>query len=149
MTTLNEIMSPKPNKSLIIVIDQLNDQNNLGNIIRTSALIGADGIIIPEHSSAQISSTTSNTSSGAIEILRFNISKNISRTLGDLKNSGYWTYSLDMSGEEITKNFNFDKRSVLIVGNEGKGIRKNILNKSDFKISIPQKKINGVHHFVR
>ena len=144
---LLDIITPKPKKSLIIMIDQLNDQNNLGNIIRTSALIGVDGVIIPEHSSAQITSTTSNTSSGAIEVMNFNISKNISRTLEDLKKSGYWIYSLDINGEEISKNFNFDKRSVLIVGNEGKGIRKNILNKSDFKISIPQKKINGIDSY--
>ena len=144
---LLDIITPKPKKSLIIMIDQLNDQNNLGNIIRTSALIGADGVIIPEHSSAQITSTTSNTSSGAIEVMNFNISKNISRTLEDLKKSGYWIYSLDINGEEISKNFNFDKRSVIIVGNEGKGIRKNILNKSDFKISIPQIKIDGVDSY--
>ena len=144
---LLDIITPKPKKSLIILIDQLNDQNNLGNIIRTSALIGADGVIIPEHSSAQITSTTSNTSSGAIEVMNFNISKNISRTLEDLKKSGYWIYSLDINGEKISRNFNFDKRSVIIVGNEGKGIRKNILNKSDFKISIPQKKINGVDSY--
>ncbi len=144
---LAEIIIPKPQKSLIILIDQLNDQNNLGNIIRTSSLIGADGIVIPEHSSAHINNTTSTTSSGAIEVLKFNISKNISRTLEDFKKSGYWIYSLDMTGEIMTKEFNFDKRTVLIVGNEGRGIRKNILNKSDFRIMIPQKTINGVDSY--
>ena len=145
--SLGEIISQKPKKSLIILIDQLNDQNNLGNIIRTSSLIGADGIIIPEHSSAQINNITSTTSSGAIEVLKFNISKNISRTLEDLKKLGYWTYSLDITGEILTKKFNFDKRTALVVGNEGRGIRKNILNKSDFKIKIPQEKINGVDSY--
>ena len=145
--SLGEIVSPKTKNSLIILIDQLNDQNNLGNIIRTSSLIGADGIIIPEHSSAQINNITSTTSSGAIEVLKFNISKNISRTLEDLKKLGYWTYSLDITGEILTKKFNFDKRTALVVGNEGRGIRKNILNKSDFKIKIPQEKINGVDSY--
>ena len=145
--SLSEIVTPKPKNSLIILIDQLNDQNNLGNIIRTSSLIGADGIIIPEHSSAQINNITSTTSSGAIEVLKFNISKNISRTLEDLKKLGYWTYSLDITGEILTKKFNFDKRTALVVGNEGRGIRKNILNKSDFKIKIPQEKINGVDSY--
>ena len=145
--SLSEIVTPKPKNSLIILIDQLNDQNNLGNIVRTSSLIGADGIVIPEHSSAQINNTTSTTSSGAIEVLKFNISKNISRTLEELKKLGYWTYSLDMTGEILTKKYNFDKRTVLIVGNEGRGVRKNILNKSDFKIMIPQEKINGVDSY--
>ncbi len=146
-SSLKDIISVKPNKSLIIVVDQLNDQNNLGNIIRTSSLMGADGIVIPEHSSAQINSTTSATSSGAVEVIKFNISKNLSRTIEELKKASYWTYSLDMSGEILTKNFSFDKRTVLIVGNEGKGIRKNILNKSDFKVSIPQLKINGIDSY--
>ena len=52
-----------------------------------------------------------------------------------------------MTGEILTKKYNFDKRTVLIVGNEGRGVRKNILNKSDFKIMIPQEKINGVDSY--
>ena len=143
-SSLEDIVVPKPSKSIIIIVDQLNDQNNLGNIIRTSTLMGANGIIISEHSSVKITSTTSTTSSGALELLKFHISKNISRTIEGLKKLGYWTYSLDMKGEELSQKFNFDKRAVLIVGNEGKGIRKNILNKSDFIISIPQENKNGV-----
>ena len=52
-----------------------------------------------------------------------------------------------MSGQEINKNFKFDNKSVIIVGSEGKGIRKNILNKSDFKISIPQVNVSGIDSY--
>lgn len=144
---INEIITSKSEKSLIIGLDQLTDQNNLGNIIRTSVLMGADGIVLTEHSSAQITNITSNTSSGATEIIKHHISKNLSRTLDYLKKNGYWIYSLDMGGKEINDKFKFDKKSVLIVGNEGKGIRKNILDKSDFKVSIPQKKIKGIDSY--
>ena len=144
---LNSIISPKHTNSLIIVADQLSDQNNLGNIMRTALLLGVHGIILPEHSSAQINSTTSITSSGAIEKIKFHISKNLARTLEELKKTGYWIYSLDMKGEKIDKNFNFDKRAVLIIGNEGKGIRKNILEKSDFKISLHQEIIKGIDSY--
>tara|TARA_Y100000996_G_scaffold413756_1_gene402762 strand:- start:927 stop:1649 length:723 start_codon:yes stop_codon:yes gene_type:complete len=144
---INEIIKIKHEKSLIIVLDQLNDQNNLGNIIRTSALMGVDGIILTEHSSAQITNVTSNTSSGATEIIKHHLSKNLSRTLDFLKKNGYWIYSLDMGGKKINDNFKFDKKSVLVIGNEGKGIRKNILDKSDFKISIPQKEIEGIDSY--
>jgi rRNA methylases len=134
-------------KSLIIVADQITDQNNLGNIIRTALLMGADGLLLSEHSSADINDVTSITSSGAVEVLKYHISKNINRTIEVLKKSGYWTYSLDMSGEKMNKNFIFDKKSVIIIGNEGKGIRKNILNKSDFKISIPQENVDGIDSY--
>ena len=116
---------PKNNeKSLIVVADQITDQNNLGNIIRTALLIGADGLMLSEHSSADINDVTSLTSSGAVEVLKYHVSKNINRSIEVLKKSGYWTYSLDMSGQEINKDFKFDKKSVIIVGSEGKGIRK-------------------------
>ena len=134
-------------KSLIIIADQITDQNNLGNIIRTALLMGADGLLLSEHSSADINDVTSLTSSGAVEVLKYHVSKNINRTIEVLKKSGYWTYSLDMSGQEINREFNFDKKSVIIVGSEGKGIRRNILTNSDFKISIPQENVDGIDSY--
>ncbi len=134
-------------KSLIIIADQITDQNNLGNIIRTALLMGADGLLLSEHSSANINDVTSLTSSGAVEVLKYHVSKNINRTIEVLKKSGYWTYSLDMSGQEMNREFNFDKKSVIIVGSEGKGIRRNILTKSDFKISIPQENVGGIDSY--
>ena len=144
---LDNIIALKPLNSLIVILDQIIDQNNLGNIIRSSLLIGVGGIILTENSSAQLSTTTATTSSGAIEKMKFHLSKNLSRSLKELKKSGYWVYSLDMNGERLDKNFNFDKRSVLIVGNEGKGIRKNILDKSDFIISLHQEAIRGIDSY--
>ena len=134
-------------KSLIVVADQITDQNNLGNIIRSALLIGADGLLLSEHSSADINDVTSLTSSGAVEALKYHVSKNINRSIEVLKKNGYWTYSLDMSGQVINKDFKFDNKSVIIVGSEGKGIRKNILSKSDFKICIPQENVNGIDSY--
>ena len=134
-------------KSLIVVAEQITDQNNLGNIIRTALLIGADGLMLSEHSSADINDVTSLTSSGAVEVLKYHVSKNINRSIEFLKKSGYWTYSLDMSGQVINKDFKFDNKSVIIVGSEGKGIRKNIISKSDFKICIPQENVNGIDSY--
>ena len=145
-TNLEEIIINNK-KSLIIIADQITDQNNLGNIIRTALLMGADGLLLSEHSSADINDVTSLTSSGAVEVLKYHVSKNINRTIEVLKKSGYWTYSLDMSGQEMNREFNFDKKSVIIVGSEGKGIRRNILTKSDFKISIPQENVGGIDSY--
>ena len=134
-------------KSLIIIADQITDQNNLGNIMRTALLMGADGLLLSEHSSADINEVTSLTSSGAVEVLKYHVSKNINRSIEVLKKSGYWTYSLDMSGKKMNREFNFDKKSVIIVGSEGKGIRRNILINSDFKISIPQENVDGIDSY--
>ena len=146
-SSLEDISSSNKENSIIVALDQLTDQNNLGNIIRTCVLIGVNGIIIPEHSSAPITGSTANTSAGAIELLKFHISKNLNRSLEDLKKIGYWTYSLDMKGKLINKNFKFDKKTIIILGNEANGIRKNILNNSDFIISLPQDEIKGIDSY--
>ena len=146
-SSLQDLCSLNNENSIIVALDQLTDQNNLGNIIRTCLLAGINGIIIPDHSSAPITSSTANTSAGAIEILKFHISKNLNKSLEDLKKIGYWTYALDMKGKLITKDFRFDKKTIIILGNEGKGIRKNILNNSDFVISLPQEEISGIDSY--
>ena len=146
-SSLRDICGLNKENSIIVALDQLTDQNNLGNIIRTCLLAGVNGIIIPDHSSAPITSSTANTSAGAIEILKFHISKNLNRSLEELKKNGYWTYALDMKGKLITKDFRFDKKTIIILGNEGKGIRKNILNNSDFIISLPQEEVSGIDSY--
>ena len=146
-SSLQDLCNLNKANSIIVALDQLTDQNNLGNIIRTCLLAGVSGIIIPDYSSAPITSSTVNTSAGAIEILKFHISKNLNRSLEELKKNGYWTYALDMKGKLITKDFRFDKKTILILGNEGKGIRKNILNHSDFIISLPQEEISGIDSY--
>jgi 23S rRNA (guanosine2251-2'-O)-methyltransferase len=146
-SSLQDLCNQNNENSIIVALDQLTDQNNLGNIIRTCLLAGVNGIIIPDHSSAQITSSTASTSAGAIEILKFHISKNLNRTLEELKKNGYWTYALDMKGKLITKDFRFDKKTILILGNEGKGIRKNIINNSDFIISLAQEEVKGIDSY--
>ena len=146
-SSLQDLCNLNKANSIIVALDQLTDQNNLGNIIRTCLLAGVSGIIIPDYSSAPITSSTVNTSAGAIEILKFHISKNLNRSLEELKKNGYWTYALDMKGKLITRDFKFDKKTILILGNEGKGIRKNLINNSDFIISLPQEEVSGIDSY--
>ena len=147
-SSIDELAPTNKDKSTLIILDQLTDQNNIGNIFRTAALTNVSGIIIPEHSSAGITTSTASISAGAIELVKFHIAKNISRTIEILKKKKYWIYSLDMKGKDILDSkFNLDKRSVIILGNEGKGIRKNILENSDFIISLKQKKIMQLDSF--
>ena len=127
--------------------DQITDQNNLGNIIRTSLLMGADGLVLSNYSTANITSTTSITSAGAAELLNIHIAKNLNRTIEKLIDYGYWIYTLDVHGKILDKNFKFDKKSILILGNETKGARKKVLDKSDFILKISQKNINGIDSY--
>ena len=145
---LEELIQKEKNPSTLVILDQLTDQINIGNIFRTAALTNVDGIILPEHSSASITTATATTSSGAVEVVKFHIAKSIARTIELLKKNHYWIYSLNGKGKEVIDSaFKFDKKSVIILGNEGKGIRKKNLDNSDFVVSLKQKTIPQIDSF--
>ena len=79
--------------------------------------MGADGIVLTEHSSAQITNIFKYIL-WSYGNYKTSLIKKFIKTLDYLKKNGYWIYSLDMGGKEINDKFKFDKKSVLIVGNE-------------------------------
>lgn len=124
--------------AFVIILDGVTDPHNLGAIIRSSDQFYADMILIPSRNSAKDNATVSRTSAGADNYVNINIVTNLSRTMDQLKNAGFWIYGADMSGEDINKT-NLKGRVVLVMGSEGKGLRELTRSKCDNLISIPAK----------
>ena len=123
---------------LIIMCDEIEDQHNLGAIIRTAECCGAHGVIIPKRRSASLSPIIYKTSVGAVEHIHVVRVSNLSSTREVLKKSGVWIYGADQKGE-IYSNVDFKGAMCIIIGSEDKGISRIVLEKCDFKISIPMK----------
>lgn len=138
-STVEEIMASAREKGkapFVIILDRITDPHNLGSIIRTANCAGADGVIIPKHSSAGLNSTVAKTSAGAISHTKVAKVTNIARTIDDLKEQGLWIVGADMNGETM---YNVDmKGSIgLVIGNEGEGISRLVREKCDFIAEIP------------
>lgn len=123
----------------IAVCAEVQDPHNLGAIVRSAAALGLAGVIIPEHRQAPITGTVVKTSVGMVFRVPLVRVGNVNQTLRELKDAGFWTYGLDMEGEQLTKT-KFDRPSVFVVGNEGGGIREKSLELCDYKLSIPMHK---------
>ena len=122
----------------ILIMDNVTDPQNLGQIIRTAECAGVNGIIIPERNSVGITDTVLQVSQGAFNNIGIFSVNNLNQALAQLKDDGFWAVGL----ENGIKAKNWDEidysgKIVIVVGSEGKGIKQLLLNSCDFQATIP------------
>ena len=124
----------------LLVLDRIEDPQNLGQIIRTSECAGIGGIIIPKHDSCGITDTVLQVSQGAFTQMPIYEVNNLHQTITNLKNEDFWVIAMENSlkAKEWHK-VDYSGKILIIVGSEGRGIKKLLLNKSDFQATIPMK----------
>ena len=135
------------NNLFLLLLDNIEDPQNLGQIIRTAECGGVDGIIIPEHNSVGLTQTVMQVSQGAFVHIPIYKCTNLRNQLTELKKDGFWTVALENS-IKAKKWFDIDLKGkiAVVLGSEGKGIRKLVLNTCDFHATIPMKgKINSLN----
>ena len=138
--SLEELMNnvPKGEKGLIILLDELEDPHNLGAVLRTADAVGATGVIFKKTHAVGLTPTVAKVSVGAIDTVKCAAVTNLSRAIDDLKKNGWWVVGTDMDGQDY-RSVSYDMNTVLIIGNEGKGISRLLREKCDFVISLPMR----------
>lgn len=131
---IHEVLKEK--EARILLLDRLEDPHNLGAIARSAVFLGFHGMIIPKHRSVMVNDTVYKASAGAIEQMKVCQVTNLSQTMEILKKHGFWIYATDMEGKDIKK-ANLTGHIGIIIGNEGKGVGKNLLKNADGILSIP------------
>ncbi len=127
----------KVKNPLILLLDNITDPHNLGAIARSAVCLGADGLVIPKHNSAEVNHTVMKTSSGAVSHIKITRETNLSNSIQFLKNNGYWIFGTDITATKTIFETNFRMPVGLIIGSEGAGVRKKLLENCDELIRIP------------
>ncbi len=122
-------------KSVIVVLDQITDPQNIGSIMRSCAIFNCRGIVVAKDNSPELTPSLFKAASGAVEIVNYFRVTNLKRTLSDLKKNDYWIYGFDSSNNNNTE-FKFTKKTVLVFGSEGKGIRDLVKKECDILIKL-------------
>lgn len=122
----------------LILLDDIEDPHNLGAIIRTANLAGAHGVIIPKRRAVGLTATVAKTSAGAINYTPVAKVTNLTKTMKELKEKGFWFVCADMGGESMYK-LNLTGPIGLVIGNEGEGVSRLVKETCDFVASIPMK----------
>lgn len=120
----------------LILLDHLEDPHNLGAIVRTSEAAGINGVIIPKNRSVEVNATVIKTSVGTVDRVPIFQVTNLVDTLQLLKKHGFWVVGTDMNGEDF-KCIDYRGKTVIVIGNEGKGMSDLVRKNCDFIASIP------------
>ena len=122
-----------------MILDNITDTKNFGAIVRSAECLGIDGVIISKTGSSPINGDTIKSSSGAIFNLPIYKLDHIKDAMFLLKEKEIEIIGADEKSNSSDFDFKFSKKTAIVMGSEGKGISKSILNLCDKTLKIPMK----------
>ena len=135
---------PNENDSCLLVLDQVEDPQNFGQIIRTVECAGIKGIIYSKHHSVSLTETALQVSQGAFVNMKFYEVTNIRNELKKLKKNNFWVVGLENSvNASPWHSIDYSDKTAIVVGSEGRGVRKKVLETCDFIATIPMQGITN------
>lgn len=121
----------------IMILDQVTDPHNIGAILRSAAAFDAACVIVPKHHAPDETGVLAKSASGALEVVPLLHVPNLSNTLKTLKEQGYWCAGLDGTAPQTLKEAKLTLKTALIMGAEGKGLRRLTTENCDLLIKLP------------
>ena len=122
---------------LLLLLDELQDPQNVGALIRSADAAGVHGVLLPKRRSCPLNMVVSKVSAGAVNYVPVVQIGNISQTLQELKKKGFWVAGADMAGQDLYFEADLTGPLVLVVGAEGKGLGRLVKENCDILVKIP------------
>ncbi len=139
-SSLSEIIKRAGDKNaLVIVLDHVTDEGNFGAIVRTAEVVGAAGVVIAKARAASVGVGAYKTSAGAVLHIPIAQVPNLGRALDELKAAGFWACASTEHARDSVWDAPMDGRVALVMGSEGDGISRLVLEKCDFAAKLPQR----------
>ena len=121
----------------VLLLDQIQDPQNLGTLIRSAEAFGVHGVIVPTARAASVTPAVVNASSGATELLLI-AQHNIAQAMDRLKEVGGWMVGLEDSQEaQPPEKLNLKGGIGLVIGSEAQGLRRLVRDKCDLLMRLP------------
>ncbi len=123
---------------LLLMLDLLQSPGNFGRLLRTAEAVGVHGVIIQKRRAGGVTPAVVAASMGASEHLLIARATNLARAIEKLSRDGVWVAGLHTGpGSLPLEQTDLNRALVLVVGNEGKGLRRLVRERCDFLINIP------------
>ena len=138
------IKSKSQDKTVLLILDQVTDPHNVGAILRSACAFGADGVIMQRKHAPELEGVLAKTASGAVEHIPVAYETNLSRSIEELKEEGFFVFGLDERGERevgdiLRNNSDPNQKLVLVLGAEGPGMRRLVKEHCDELVKLPTK----------
>ena len=131
---------------LVVILDCIEDPHNFGAILRSCEAMGVDGVIVPKHGACPLNSTVAKTSTGAIELVKVVEVVNLNNAIKKLKDVGFWVVGAEANNSVDYRSVDYNGKMALVVGSEGKGISRLVIENCDYKVKLPMVgKVNSLN----
>jgi 23S rRNA (guanosine2251-2'-O)-methyltransferase len=134
---LEELLDRREGPPLLLVLDGVTDPHNLGACLRTADAAGALAVIVPKDKSATLNATVRKVACGAAEVIPLVAVTNLARTLEKLQQRGLWLVGTAGEAEQELYQQDLTGPTVLIMGAEGKGMRRLTRDHCDYLVKLP------------
>jgi len=134
---LLDIGKDKGEPAFLILLDEIEDPHNLGAILRSADAAGAHGAVIQKDRAAEVNATVIKASAGAAEHVKTARVTNMNDAIRKLKDANVWVVGADMEGAQNFHEYDFRRPVALVIGNEGKGLRRLVRENCDQLVKIP------------
>src|SRR5690606_20586070 len=122
---------------ILVMLDEINDPHNLGAIARTAECSGVSGIILPERNSSPVTPAAIKSSAGALNHIDVCKTVNMIQAIKKLKDNGFWIVGTSLEAKQSYTTKIYDRPTVLVIGNEGKGMKPSLQKHCDNLVRIP------------
>lgn len=123
--------------AIAVVLDGVEDPHNFGAIVRSAAAAGAVGVLFGRDRAAPVSPASVKSAAGGMEHVDLVEAANVARLLELLKEAGFWVAGFEVDAEQTLWEANLTGRIALVIGSEGKGMRRLVSERCDFHLRIP------------
>ncbi|MCQ4262622.1 23S rRNA (guanosine(2251)-2'-O)-methyltransferase RlmB [Stutzerimonas stutzeri] len=134
---LEELLDRADGPPLLLVLDGVTDPHNLGACMRTADAAGALAVIVPKDKSATLNATVRKVACGAAEVIPLVAVTNLARTLEKLQQRGLWVVGTAGEAEQSLYDQDLKGPIVLIMGAEGRGMRRLTREHCDYLVRLP------------
>lgn len=127
-------------RSVVVMLDRVSDPHNVGAILRSAEVFGANAVIAPARHSAPETGALAKTASGALERMPYARVGNLGDAMEALKADGFWMVGLtEEGGEDISAvaTRHAESNIALVLGAEGPGLRERTRGLCDELAKIP------------
>ena len=139
-STLEDVLQRAASRNetpFLLLLDELQDPQNVGALIRSADAAGVHGVLLPRQRSCPLNMVVAKVSAGAVNYVPVVQIGNIVQTLHSLQEQGFWAVGADMDGESLYFDVDLNRPVVLVIGAEGKGLGRLVKENCDMLVRIP------------
>jgi 23S rRNA (guanosine2251-2'-O)-methyltransferase len=126
-----------PADAVVVLLDGIEDPHNFGAIVRTAVACGVHGIVFGKDRAAPLSPAALKSAAGAMEYAELVQATNLVRTMEGLQRAGFWLAALEEQGDQTIWQADLTGRACIVIGSEGKGLRRLVRERCDLHVRIP------------